>query len=617
MATSSGRPTRLRTYRTDVTGAADALVTPTADLAQALVALRTSEGWSDWIADLPPLDIDLGAARGRLARLAGFVGDVGDAFAAADDGDGIVRADDGELVTLGAARLDDPGGNQGLVRDGDRWILDVGTPANGDGVHVQVYERDGQMFARVGELQSDGTITYGDEITLTDDQAENLVIRTSNDRDYVELPPSANVRITVWTRDGDDFVGGGGDPGDDTAGENPGVGVGGGGDDVIFLGEGDDVALGGTGDDQIFGGGGSDNIDGQDGNDIVFGGDDFDVIYGGRGDDELLGDMGNDFLEGGSGNDDLDGGQGDDVLSGGRGEDILWGRDGNDSLLGGRDRDINVGGEGDDTATSEEQDGHLDVETTITIELTGEPGSVSITTPQPSWMTDAEYEAWLERIDSDLELIRTTPSGREGLEALDDATDDSDSGWNPFDGNTHVIVVPYGDPDQVAQIDSDGDGHDDRAYTVADWLSGRGLPGNYASPPGGAHDDHAVVSGGGLHNNALDDRPPVSSLYHELAHSFDQIRGGVPEGDYSEVQVDHAGNEIDRNDDVPRAELNSVGNDLDGDGDIDTVETDGGDEHPWELTENALRDDLGIERRPSYTLVPGEGETILYDGYDD
>jgi len=614
MPTSSGRPDRLRTYRTDVSGAADALVGPTSSLRSALDAFRASDGWADWVGDVPPLDVDLATARIRLARLAGFVGDVGDAFAAADDGE-VVTADDVGLEALGAERLEDPGGGQGLVFDGERWILDAGVSGGGDGVHVQVYERDGQLFARVGELQPDGTILYADEIALTEEQAANLTIRTTDDHDYISLPPDATVRITVWARDGDDLVGGGGDASDDSSGENPGVGVGGGGSDTIFGGDGDDILLGGAGHDTIYGGDGSDSIDGQDGYDTLFGGDDFDVVYGGRDGDLLHGGEGDDYLEGGSGEDLLDGSAGNDTLSGGRGDDVLDGGEGHDHLLGGRGTDVVAGGGGFDTATGEDGDIDLDVDRKITIELTGDPGSYAVITPQPDWMTDAEYEAWLERIDSDLELLRTTPSGREGLAALDEASHDSDSRWNPFDSDRRVIVVPYGDADRVAWIDTDGDRHKDRAYEVADWLSGRGLPGNYASPPGGADGHHATVSAGGLHNHALDDRPPVASMYHELAHSYDQISGGTPSGDYTEILVDEDGNEVRRGT-APRAELNSVGMDLDGDGDIDTYPSRGGRDHPVALTENALRDDIGVDPRPSYTIVPGDDETVEFEDYD-
>lgn len=616
MPESSARPQALHRYRATAGGAAESLAAPTGALTGALDAFRASEGRAEWVADVTPLDIDMGAGRARLQRLATFVGDVGDAFAEADGGD-VRTVDDGHLEVLGAERLPDPGGSPGLVRDGDRWILDAhdGGPST-SGAHVQVYERDGEIFARVGHVGDDGTVDYGEPIELTDDQAANLVIRSTDEGDYIELPPTSTVGITVWTGDGNDLVGGSGDAGDVAAGQNPGHGIGGGGSDRLFLGEGDDVAFGGAGDDEIDGGIGSDSIDGQDGDDRLLGGDEFDTLYGGRGDDLIDGGEGTDHLEGGSGDDDLRGGLGDDVVSGGRGDDHLDGGAGDDALFGGRDSDTVSGGDGTDTSTGEDGDVRSGVETHITIELEGDPGSYAVYTPQPDWMSDAEYEAWLERIDSDLELIRSTPSGRQGLAALDDAAGDSDSGWNPFDDDKRIIVVPYGDADRPAWIDTDGDDVDDRAYAVADWLGGQGLPGNYASPPGGADDHHATVSAGGMHNEALDARPPVASIYHELSHSFDQLRGGTPEGTYEEILVDADGNEVDRND-APRGELNSVGLDIDGDGAIDTVETDGGDEHPAELTENALRSDLGWPDRPSYTQIPDPGEHVEFEGTDE
>jgi len=188
-------------------------------------------------------------------------------------------------------------------------------------------------------------------------------------------------------------------------------------------------------------------------------------------------------------------------------------------------------------------------------------------------MSDAEYQAWLERIDSDLELIRSTPSGREeGLEALDDASRESDHSWGFWTGDDdrYIHIVPYGDTSDVQEYAPEmGD-----PYDVQDWLGAGRLnaygnpipggadsrPGSNAGPPGSdpGLDDDGVVRYADLNPAALDERPPVASLYHELAHSFDQLSGGTPEGDYTEILYDEDGNEIDRNT-APRAEVNSVG----------------------------------------------------------
>ncbi|MGH8905535.1 MAG: M91 family zinc metallopeptidase [Egibacteraceae bacterium] len=611
MAKISANPAALRVYRDATADMAVDLAQCASRLRAALDDFRASGGWSEFLNDIPPLDIDLGAGRGRLDRLSAWVGQVAVAFELVDSTSGlnrVVEVDEARSIWfwLLALPLGDANQPPTLVRDGDRWILNGSDRPD----HIQIIERDcGTYVARIGRLGRNGELVYH-EVPLTGEQAANLVIRSGNGNDVIEVPPSARLRVTVWAGAGDDLVG--------AATRNPAVRVGGGGDERIFLGEGNDVAFGGAGDDEIYSGDGRDVVDGQDGLDRAVGGDGFDTLYGGRGDDVLDGGDGDDYLEGGSGNDVLGGGAGNDILSGGRGDDRLYGGGGNDRLFGGRGRDTVDGGPGSDITTGEAQDSATGVEQRITIELTGAPGSHAIVeTVKPDWMTSREYEAWLERIDSDLELIRATPQGRAGLEALDQASRDTDKNrlpnWLPFsDSDRRVVIVPYGDTERIATVG-------ERPYTVKDWMFGdpdlfpgggsESLPGNYASPPGGRLEDDALVNAGGAHSRALDDRPPVVSLYHELSHSYDQLSGGVEQGDYTETLIGADGEKIASRT-APLGEINSVGHNLDGDRAIDTRPSAGGREHPAELTENSLRDDLGWKRRPAYGLNPRPGQRV-------
>lgn len=456
--------------------------------------------------------------------------------------------------------------------------------------HIQVATNDdGSTTIKIGTLVN-GSMSYR-TVRLPPGQ-RNLEIRSYGGDDVIEVPPEVDLNIRAYAGSGDDNYFGGG---------HPGASVGGSGDDYIDLGDGDDVAFAGAGDDTIIGGEGNDVVDGQDGNDVVEGGAGNDTVYGGRGNDDLSGQGGNDYVEGGSGDDTVDGGDGNDSLSGGRGDDVLSGGDGADHLFGGRGEDRYDGGDGYDEVVAEKGETTVNTAPAKIIELTGSPGDEAIELYKPDWMTEDQYEAWKERIDSDLELLRTTPSGRVGLEALDDASNDSDSPWNPFDSDSRIRIAPYVDGD-------DPNAHD--GFGVQDWLQGDDLGGNYASPPGNAFDDDALVNYGGTHDEALDERPPVASLYHELSHSYDQLSGGTHDGDYTEQRVDENGNVIDENS-APRAEINSVGVDLDGDGDYDPLDSKGGREHPGELTENALRDDLGWDNRESYTIVPEDDEDVV------
>lgn len=623
MGTSSARPSALRTFASTAEAIdTDSLTPHVSPLRTALDTFRDTSGWPDFLSDIPPLDIDLGAVRGRLAQVAMFVGEVATGFEAADtdpDTDDVVTATD---VFLGGHVSVDLDSQVTLLQDGDRWIY----PGTEDSDFVRVGQVLGLTFIEVGVVAiEDGRRTVRWERRwLTREQASNLTIRTGGGDDFVGISPGVRVGITVWTGDGNDVVG--------MPGQHYSSRRGGGGGDRIFTGDGNDRVEGGAGDDEIYGGDGNDYIDGQGGDDRIVGGAGDDVLYGGAGDDEIHGGSGDDYLEGGSGDDVLRGNDGRDILSGGRGDDELHGGAGDDDLFGGRGDDSYHGGDGDDRVTAESGEARSGIEQSVLIELTGDPGSYAIDLgDQPDWMTDAEWENWRERLDSDIEFLRTTHSGRAGLEALDQASHDSDSRWNPFDSDDKVTILPYvpwngGDPQPVSF---------DR-YVEA-MLNDEHLPGE---DPGRAGPVDSLVrfdrsyAGGDLISygqakvTGYSHGPPSLTLHHELAHAYDGLRGGVSDRDqpYTEVLRDADGNVVldadgnERRAEVPRAELNSVGFDIDGDGEPDTVPTGDGSDHPVELTENALRTELRRPWRDSYTMGTEDhrrdGEHVTYENAD-
>lgn len=618
MGTSSAKPSALRTFTGAAEGMDETLAPRAAPLQAALDAFRSSAGWPDHLDDVPPLDIDFGAARSRLDRLRTFVDQVAAGFEAVDpnpDSDGTIWTGDDTLAPHITVEFDE---TVPLLRDGDRWIF-PGTPHDD---FVRVVVRDGVTFLDVGVVTTvDGRRQVRWESRrLTGAQAADLVIRTGGGNDWVAVSPDVHVGITAWTGDGDDVYG--------TPGESYSSRLGGSGDDRIFTGDGNDRVDAGAGDDQIYTGADGDYIDGQDGDDIIVTGDGADVVYGGRGADTIATGDGNDHVEGGSGADTIHAGAGDDLVSGGRGDDTVHGGGGDDHMFGGRGTDTVVGGDGDDTVTAETQDAVRQAETRVTIELAGDPGSYAIDMVRPGWMTDAEWQAWTERLDADVELLRTTTTGRQSLEALDQASHDSDSGWNPFDSDTHIRIVPYaplGDGnllglgrspepasfdeyldaylnnDQLPGQDGDDPAVDDltrfdRSYSFDEWVS-------YGQ---------ANVVGGA-------DRPPPLTLQHELSHAWEVLHRGAIDihgRTYTETRHFPDGHTEDRV--APRPELNSVGLDIDGDGDIDTVGAGDGTDHPTHFTENALRDELGMPRRTSYEWGTFDGDDrITYADTDD
>ncbi len=623
MATSSARPSALRAF-VSTAGAVDTdtLSARPVPLRNALDAFRTSTGWTDFLSDVPPLDIDLGAVRGRLAQIATFVGQVAAGFEAADTdprSDDVVTAPD---TSLGGHVTIDLDSQVNLIQDGDRWIF----PGTDDRDFVRVVVRDGKTILEVGVVvvvNGRRTVRW-ESRELTPEQGRTLTIRTGGGEDFVGVSPDVTVRVTVWTGDGNDVVG---QPGQHYASR-----LGGGGNDVVFTGDGNDRVEGGAGDDTVYGGEGNDYIDGQSGNDRIVGGGGDDLLYGGAGSDTVDGGAGDDYLEGGSDNDVLRGNNGRDILSGGRGDDDLHGGAGDDDLFGGRGADQVEGGDGRDKVTTESADRISGNEHIVRIELTGDPGSYAIDLGnKPDWMTDAEWDTWREHIDSDIEFLRTTHSGRASLAALDQASHDSDSGWDPFDSDDKITILPY------------APWHDGEAQAVSfdqyvdAMLNKENLPGEGADHAGAvdslvrfdrSYQVNDIVSYGQANTADFSFGPPSLTLHHELSHAFDSLHGGVTDGDGHYVEVlrdaqgnvvrDQNGNEMRR--EVPRGELNSVGFDVDGDGAPDTAPTEDGTEHPSEFTENALRNELRRPRRDSYTMGTQDGrrngEHVTYENAD-
>jgi len=87
----------------------------------------------------------------------------------------------------------------------------------------------------------------------------------------------------------------------------------------------------------------------------------------------------------------------------------------------------------------------------------------------------------------------------------------------------------------------------------------------------------------------VQDGPPITVLYHELAHVYDYEHGTVAEGIY--IGAD--------NPEVDNAERVAVGLPIDDDQNAATPDR-LDPRHPYDYTENALRDEIGAPRAPEY-----------------
>ncbi|MGO4263228.1 M91 family zinc metallopeptidase [Lysobacter sp. TAB13] len=405
----------------------------------------------------------------------------------------------------------------------------------------------------IGGLGSDriiggsGSDNLGDSSSLLDISllSRGIVPRSGGGNDVIEGGDGID---TIKAGSGDDTIDGGADDDKIDAGD---------GQDVVAGGAGDDRIQGGAGHDQIDGGEGDDYLDGFTGHDQLKGGAGADTIYGGEGDDNVDGGEGDDYLDGYLGNDSISGGDGKDVLSGGQGEDTLFGDKGNDVIYTGAGRDF-VGDFDGTNAVYYQGEDNLSVNDatrnnakTVTVEIIGVPDTIQIE-------GSPEFQA---RMRADLETLAASPTGQQMLKDLDKQGNDGGFLW--FD--------------------------DDNKLTIRELDIENGKGGGRSGGDGFAEINPA------FHLDDDDGRvPPITVLYHELAHARASMSDNWVNGQY------HDNADPNQSDDgIENAERQAVGLPVDHDNDPKTAAVPAPDT-PAALTENAIREEMGYGPRNDY-----------------
>jgi Effector protein/RTX calcium-binding nonapeptide repeat (4 copies) len=429
-------------------------------------------------------------------------------------------------------------------------------------------------------------ITYDDQNRPTSDQ---LVLETTNKNDNVKVATNPNGSIgfdvngeknnlsvapgqgvTIRTNGGDDTI---------SVDKNVKLNVtlvGGDGNDTLTGGSGNDIIEGGNGNDIINGGAGNDYVYGGAGDDSISGGAGNDVLYGGEGADTLRGEAGNDYLEGGRGNDKLDGGIGNDILSGGLGDDAIESGKGNDIVYTGQGADSVTNSGGTDkafvqTASDKVTDARGAKTQVVNLELNGTPGSRGLKiegTPE-----------FVERMESDIEMMRSSPTARNMLQRLD----------NAFDTKGGNIVT-------IKELQNEQNGFAIPVPKAGGSFNDRFLQANGDAGKGTNADIRLNTS------FVIPQFPaPIVVIYHEMAHAYNDTSGTMQSGTYQQANGKDPAN--DRKDvGINNAERQAVGLPNDGvlhdwDSNAATPPTR---DMPIEITENGLRRELGLPDRPSY-----------------
>ncbi|WP_155859396.1 M91 family zinc metallopeptidase [Cellulomonas sp. KRMCY2] len=534
-----------RTARDALHAAAGALGTAQASLSASLGNLRAAVhtvvlGPIVWVH--PQSDAQIARVRALVAGAREIRADLDDALAAAAREmsaarvalDGVARrwntAAEGTATTwtppAESTRLT-------WIDDGERIVVSTGSGA--DDVQVRVDPDTGAQIVTVNGR------------TLTFPAGRPVVIRTGSGSDTVTVEPGTSVRLTILTGAGDDWVSGGDGNDRVSAGAGSDQVWGLGGDDRIYGGSGpEDDLYAGAGDDVVVGGTGHDYVDGGDGRDRLSGGDGDDTVYGMGGDDTVIGGAGEDYLEGARGDDTVISGRDDDVVSGGRDADALHGGSGTDVLYGGHGRDTLQGGTGSDTAYLQSEDsGTAEHEVYVDISDAG------------SFIRIEGSPDFVARVEADLDMLRSSPTGQEMLAGLDKAHEDSDGWFTDGDG---LRIIELADQDN-------GFASRDTAWGTQ---------------------THQIQYNPGF-DTLRGATPPVVVLYHEMAHVWDYSHDTLAEGVYT--GTDNPG--------VNNRERVAVGLPYDHDDDPSTP-TQLDPDHDDAATENALRDELELDRRDRY-----------------
>lgn len=417
----------------------------------------------------------------------------------------------------------------------------------------------------------------GSDAIKIDESSPGVASVDVNGQQYTAtLPPSGDFQfggVTVRSGSGNDVI-------EVASGAEVNLTAdGGAGDDRIVGGAGTDKINGGTGDDTLLGGKGRDDLFGASGNDRLIGGDGDDIVYGGDGNDDLFGLNGNDYIEGGTGTDRLYGGNDNDVLSGGRGSDELYAGRGDDAVYTGFGVDTVNNGGGTDTVYGQTATDTITANkgasnTVVNVELNASLGRSSV-------VVEGSDE-FVQRVQADLDMLAASPNGQQMLERFDQAQADSKQEISVLGMSFEIYG---GHTVTIRELQSEANGFHRGA---GGQLDAAGNPGTGASSE--------VRYNPSFSNDYFPN--PAIVLFHELSHAFNNVTGTFQPGVFSGEGPGNTDLGIN-NRERQAVGLENDGVAFDGDNDPSTPDSTA---NPIELSENGLREEMGLPLRPSYSL---------------
>lgn len=356
---------------------------------------------------------------------------------------------------------------------------------------------------------------------------------------------------------------------------------------TVEAGEGDDRVQAGGGATRLFGGKGNDHLqlgsgagyaEGNDGNDTLVGGTGNAIMYGNNGNDRLYAGAGlptkKSHLDGGTGADQLYAGNGHTVMNGGLGDDVLVGHD----------RTTFYSGKGKDTIWSAHQDDRIYAKASDRL-LGASAAQSTVVTPNEAGKEGFDIHGTpdeKQRIEDDIELLRSSPTGQKMLTEMDAAARRNGASvpiqraeQTLYELNPTIPIAP-----RQKKPEAEGGHH------VHNGVRGRPVTNSVINNDPASRHDNPVFQG-----------TPITNLYHEMAHAYNGATGSFLSGTTEEQIGDKKPQQI-LNVERQAVGLPSDAEPFDIDNDPLTPPTS---TNPPPFTENALREEMGHIQRTSYS----------------
>ncbi|ERG69254.1 M91 family zinc metallopeptidase [Segniliparus rugosus] len=386
----------------------------------------------------------------------------------------------------------------------------------------------------------------GQSQTLSAQDSQNVLIQTQGGNDRVSVDPNVTVRVRFQLGDGNDTI-------DDQA-------IGG---SYIDAGAGDDTVTLGGGHNTVYLGSGNNTVTGTKG---------ADYINGGSGNNKINAGSGNSVIYAGTGNSTVNAGTGKNTIYAGSGQATINNQGGNDTIYAQAGTHVNEGS------------GHNQV---VTIQPLEVPDNITVN-------GSPEFQ---RRMQDDFELLAASPDGQKMLQGLGHSghTLLIDDGHLLNDGkvlyNNGYTAPAIGDQ-PVSNSNSD---------FYYDMKHDRPGPGTDAI----ISIDTTLTSLGDIAQGSTPDYHelnPTVVLYHEMAHAYDDMNGTMMPGDYGPKGKDPVDAQtFGWGQNLANAEREAVGLPVDWDNNPNTPEAPVPDYvHPHDVTENALREEMGLPDREHY-----------------